>query len=137
MLSACGPDKKVYVAGCRVPYARASELNSGFSCDTRGCCCCLSSCNSSKCKSLRWACYALRWQALSRRDLPGYAIGGLAGGEDKESFCRCVSTAGTRRAALPLVPQHVEAVSSLAAMQCCPKLPSVACSFNQQFLLPE
>ena len=28
-------------------------------------------------------------QELSQRATPGYAIGGLAGGEDKASFCRC------------------------------------------------
>ncbi|KAK9811227.1 hypothetical protein WJX72_000278 [[Myrmecia] bisecta] len=35
-------------------------------------------------------------RGLVERDLPGYAIGGLAGGEDKESFCRVVEqcTAG-------------------------------------------
>ena len=31
-------------------------------------------------------------QQLSERNLPGYAIGGLAGGEDKSQFCRSVST---------------------------------------------
>lgn len=30
---------------------------------------------------------------LKERDTPGYAIGGLAGGEDKESFCRWVRDA--------------------------------------------
>lgn len=28
------------------------------------------------------------WQDLKARNTPGYAVGGLAGGEDKESFCR-------------------------------------------------
>lgn len=30
-------------------------------------------------------------EQMLQRDLPGYAIGGLAGGEDKESFWRVVA----------------------------------------------
>jgi queuine tRNA-ribosyltransferase len=30
-------------------------------------------------------------EAMLQRDLPGYAIGGLAGGEDKDSFWRIVA----------------------------------------------
>jgi len=33
----------------------------------------------------------VRRQGLIARQTPGYAIGGLAGGEDKETFCRVVS----------------------------------------------
>jgi queuine tRNA-ribosyltransferase len=34
---------------------------------------------------------ALTWYVVQRdASLPGYAIGGLAGGEDKESFCAVV-----------------------------------------------
>jgi len=29
-------------------------------------------------------------EEMVKRDTPGYAIGGLAGGEDKEDFCRTV-----------------------------------------------
>ena len=29
-------------------------------------------------------------EEMIKRDTPGYAIGGLAGGEDKEDFCRTV-----------------------------------------------
>ena len=32
-----------------------------------------------------------RPQGLIARQTPGYAVGGLAGGEDKETFCRVVS----------------------------------------------
>jgi hypothetical protein len=31
------------------------------------------------------------WQGLIARQTPGYAIGGLAGGEDKVTFCRVVA----------------------------------------------
>ena len=31
------------------------------------------------------------WQGLIARQTPGYAIGGLAGGEDKDTFCRVVA----------------------------------------------
>ena len=47
-------------------------------------------------------------QQLSERKLPGYAIGGLAGGEDKSQFCRSVSTLSSPSVSMSVSRFHMQ-----------------------------
>ncbi len=56
-------------------------------------------------------------QGLIARQTPGYAIGGLAGGEDKETFCRVVSQC---TAALPPgKPRYVMGIGCAPSVSSC------------------
>ncbi len=57
---------------------------------------------------------------MVKRNLPGYAIGGLSGGEAKEAFCRVVSHCTDRLPAnKPIYCMGVGCVSVGAVLICC------------------